>query len=317
MRLLLATVLLAAACGSSLATTPSPFRTTLAMAGGCGVHRALAEERLGRLGTATVTAVPQGEADLFGKPAGQWTEDEIRDALSAFAACEILLGPEGTGRSERLARDLRSLKAALRRAIVVEHASAPIETGEERAPHGTGREGTPTGATRLRQGPAFTPALRSAPTAPAGPRPVVASVGTPRAEAPRAPTATPTASADLPENVPSDRTRHARPPTADPGAPSRPVPVAAHRPPTGQRACLINLGTFELIEAEMRLPEVESLLGCRGSIDASATIPGIGTFETYLWSDRSGGGTITLVFQNQRLRSKAQRGLGTEAGRGG
>jgi hypothetical protein len=79
----------------------------------------------------------------------------------------------------------------------------------------------------------------------------------------------------------------------------------------------VSLGSFDLLEAEMRLFEVEDLLGCRGTIEAIATIPGLGTYETYLWSDRDGGATVTLIFQNKRLRSKAQRGLGAEAGRGG
>ncbi|MBB2960318.1 hypothetical protein [Methylobacterium sp. R2-1] len=321
MRFLLAPALLAVACGSSLAAAPSPFRAALAVAGGCGAHRSLAEERLGRLGAATATAVPQGEADLFGKPTGQWTEDEIRDALSAFAACETRSGPAGTKRSEHLARDLRGLEAALRRAIVVGHARPPVEAGVERAPHGAGPDGASAGLARLRQGPAFIPALRSGGAAPEGQRPVAAPVGAPHAEPPRALAAMPVTSPDAWDDAPPARTRHAQPPAADP-APAGPphpalVPVAAHRPSTERTQCPISLGTFELLQAEMRLSEVEGLLGCRGTIDATATISGLGTFETYLWSDRGSGATVTLVFQNKRLRSKAQRGLGAEVGRGG
>ncbi|MET7246230.1 hypothetical protein ABZT49_23030 [Methylobacterium sp. EM32] len=321
MRLLLATALLAAACCSSLAAAPSPFRAALAAAGGCGAHRTLVEQRLGRLSAATADAVPQGEADLFGKPAGQWTEDEIRDALSAFAACETRSGPAGTGWSGRLDRDLRGLDTALRRAIVVGHARPAIEAGEERAPHGSNRGGAPTGPTRLRQGPAFTPALRSGGSAPQGPRPGATPGDTPPTEEPHT-VAVPAASPDASDDTPPVRTWRTQPPTADAAldAPSRsrPVPVAAHRPPTERTQCPLSSLAFELLQAEMRLSEVEGLLGCRGTIDATATIPGLGTFETYLWSDRgNGSATITLVFQNKRLRSKAQRGLGLEAGRGG
>ncbi|MCF4123807.1 hypothetical protein [Methylobacterium sp. SyP6R] len=319
MRFLLAPVLLVAACCTSLAAAPSPFRASLAAAGGCGAHRALAEERLGRLSAATVSAVPQGEADLFGKPAGQWTEDEIRDALSAFAACEIRSEPAGTGRSERLARDLRGLDTALRRAIVVGHARAPIEAGEERAPHGSGRGHTMPGAARLRQGPAFTPALRSGIPA-EGPRPVAAPADTPHAEAPNG-VAVQSASSDAWDDAPPAQAWRTQPPVADPapGVPARPAlaPIAAYRPPTERTQCPVSLVAFELLQAEMRLSEVENLLGCRGTIDATATIPGLGTFVTYLWSDRGSGATVTLVFQNKRLRSKAQRGLGAEARRAG
>jgi hypothetical protein len=319
MRFLLAQALLAAACCSSLAATPSPFRAALAAAGGCGAHRALAEERLGRLGTATADAVPQGEADLFGKPAGQWTEDEIRDALAAFAACETRSGPAGTGWNERLARDLRGLNTALRRAIVVGHARAPVEAGEERAPHGSNRSGAPTGPARLRQGSAFTPALRSGSAAPEGPRPVTAPGGPPQAEEPNAAAAV-AISPDAWDGAPPAQAWHAQPPVSDPAlavpTSTALMPVAAHRPPTERTQCPVSLVAFELLQAEMRLSEVENLLGCRGSIDATATIPGLGTFVTYLWSDRGSGATIKLVFQNKRLRSKAQRGLALEAGRG-
>lgn len=316
MRFLLAPALLAAMCCPSLAAAASPFRTALAVAGGCGAHRALAEERLGRLSAATVSAVPRGEADLFGKPAGRWTEDEIRDALSAFAACETRSGPAGTAWSERLARDLRGLETALRRAIVVGHARAPVEAGEERAPHGSDRSGTPTGPTRLRQGPAFTPALRSGSAAAEGPRPAAASGDTPRAEAPSAVAVT-SASPDAWDDAPPARAWHTQTPVADPAlaGPTRSAlaPVAAHRPPAERTQCPVSLVAFELLRAEMRLSEVETLLGCRGTIDATATIPGLGTFVTYLWSNRGSGATVTLIFQNKRLRSKAQRGLAAEA----
>ena len=318
MRFLLAPAVLAAACGSALAAAPSPFRAALAAAGGCGAHRALAEERLGRLGIVAMPAVPQGGGDLFGKPAGAWTEDEIQDALAAFAACEIRSGPAGTGRSERLAHDLRGLDAALRRAIVVGLARAPLEAGEERAPHGSGRGGAPSGPSRLRQGQAFTPALRSGGT-PIALRPVPAPFGEPQADPPHPVSAMPAAFPEAWDDAPPGRTFPAQPATAEP-APTvspHPAPVAAHRPPTERTQCPVRLGTFERLQAEMRLPEVEGLLGCRGAIDATATIPGLGTFETYLWTDRDSGATITLVFQNKRLRSKAQRGLGAEAGRSG
>lgn len=315
MRFLLVPALLAAACCPSLAA--SPFRMALAEAGGCGAHRALAEDRLGRLSAAMVSAVPQGETDLFGKPAGQWIEDEIRDALSAFAACETRSGRAGTHWNERLARDLRSLETALRRAIVVGHAHAPVEAGEERAPHGSNRRGTPTGPGRLRQGPAFTPALRSPSAAPDVPRPVMAAGDPSHADAPRAVAAS--ASLDGWDDAPPARAW--QPPVADPAqaVPTRSAlaPVAAHRPPTERTQCPVSLIAFELLQAEMRLSEVETLLGCRGTIDATATIPGLGTFVTYLWSDRGRGATVTLVFQNKRLRSKAQRGLGAEARRAG
>ena len=321
MRILLAPALLIAACGSALAAEPTPFRAALAAAGGCGHHRALAEERLGRLDAATASAVPQGEADLFGKPAGLWTEDEVRDALAAFAACES--GPRpghaASGR-ERLARDLRGLETALRRAIVVGHARAP-EGAEDRPPHGSGRGAAPTraaassGPGRLRQGPAFIPAARAGGAAPEGRAPVEGAPDAAPAEA-RLEAAASAAAAVPEEAGPAIRTAIAREQGHAASEPSRPVPAAAHRPPTERTQCPVSLGTFEILQAEMRLAEVEALLGCRGSIEGTATIPGLGAFETYLWSDRGGSFTVTLVFQNKRLKSKAQRGLGAEAGRG-
>ncbi|AWN51122.1 hypothetical protein [Methylobacterium sp. 17Sr1-1] len=319
MRVLLALALLAAACCTSLAAGSSPFRAALAAAGGCGAHRTLVEERLGQLSAASVSAVPQGEADLFGKPAGQWTEGEVRDALSAFKTCEIRSGPADIRQSERLARDLRGLDIALRRAIVVGHARAPIEPTKDQAHHGSDRGSVMAGAVRLRQGPAFTPASRGG-VAAEGARPVMAPGDTPHAEGPQA-VAVQSASPNEWDDAPPAQARHTQSSPADPALPvlrhSALTPVATPQLPTERTHCSVSRGAFELLQSEMRLSEVEGLLGCRGTIDGTVTISGVGTFETYFWPDHGSGATVTLVFQNKGLRSKAWRGAGMDVRRGG
>ena len=55
--------------------------------------------------------------------------------------------------------------------------------------------------------------------------------------------------------------------------------------------------------------EVEAVFGCRGRLDSAAAIDGVGTFEVYVWSPPGLAGSVTVTFQDRRLRAKAQRGL--------
>lgn len=331
MRTRLAPALLLAGCISVTAAAASPFRDALAAQGGCGRHRALAAERLGPLEGGPAAAARAGaerEADLFGKAAGAWSESEIRDARAVFAACEMRAS--GTRADPEL---MRRFETALRRAVIIAQAREPAEEPSEVPSRQTAGGSARTAPARtapapgegaLRQGPAFIPAKATAPPRDPGQQaaeifrdaeriertapPVAMPAGLPAAM----PAAMPAA---LPETGPADAgaspERGARlAVSAAFGAPRS----AAFAPDSGEPRpatlnCAVSLRSFELLQADMRMPEIESLLGCRGTSDGTATIPGLGAFETYSWSDRGGTFSVTLVFQGQRLRSKSQRGL--------
>lgn len=328
MRKRLAPVLLLGACASATAAQASPFRDALAANGGCGWHRALAADQLGPLDGRPVTGPRPGrEADLFGKAADAWSEAEIRDARAVFAACEVRVS--GAHADPEL---MRRFEAALRRVVVIararESAEEPSGTPVQQAAGGRARIAPDAAGRGLRQGPAFIPAKAGAPSRDPGQQaaeifrneeriervggsvaiPAEMSIAAPIAAPDAAPTAPPAAGAA----AGGSREHGTRLALSEAfGAPRNAAfaPEAGEPRPAGSPNCAVTLRSFELLQADMRMPEVESLLGCRGANDGGTTIPGLGAFETYSWTDRGGTFSVTLVFQGQRLKSKAQRGL--------
>ncbi|AWN34954.1 hypothetical protein [Methylobacterium radiodurans] len=325
MRKRLALVLLLAGCASAAAEA-SPFRAALAAGGGCGRHRALAADLLGSLdGDPVARPGERRDVDLFGKAASAWSEAEIRDAGAAFAACEARLSGAHADPGP-----VRRFESALRRTVILARALEPAEevseVPQQRAADGSARTAPRPGERGLRQGAAFIPAKVTA--GKAGPGSTAAPARDPsqmaaeafrdaeRIERAETPAAT---SADMPAAGPgagtaSGANRERGPQLALSAAFGAPrhaafAPDAGEPRPAGSPNCAVGLRSFELLQADMRMPEVESLLGCRGASDGTATIPGLGTFETYSWTDRGGTFSVTLVFQGQRLKSKAQRGL--------
>jgi hypothetical protein len=125
----------------------------------------------------------------------------------------------------------------------------------------------------------------------------------------------PAARAEVP--LPAGRAPQAapepRPPSSSGAWPLRLSAVAAsaaeRQPEPDPRHCSLDRTTFERIRAEMLLPEVEAVLGCRGTLSSASTVPGLGDFETFAWSDMARTSAVTMTFRNKRLASKSQRGL--------
>lgn len=319
MRRCLAPALLLLGCASAAAAQASPFRDALAAAGGCGRHRALAADRLGPLGggpTAGPRSGEGGDVDLFGKAAEAWSEAEIRDARAAYAACEARA--TGTRADPEL---MRRFESALRRAVIIARARGPAEEVSEapsqRAADGSARTAPGRAGDGLRRSPAFVPARAGAPPPDPGRQAAEVFRDAERLEGTGSPVAAsgmPIAAAEAAGAVeagPSPERGARLALSAAFGAPrSAALASDAGEPkPGGGPNCAVSRRSFELLQADMRMPEVESLLGCRGASEGSATIPGLGAFETYGWSDRGGTFSVTLVFQGGRLRSKVQRGL--------
>lgn len=321
MRKRLAPVLLVAGCASVTAAEASPFRDALAANGGCGRHRALAADRLGPFDGGPATGPrPARAVDLFGKAAAAWSEAEIRDARAVFAACEARAS--GAPADAEL---MRRFETALRRTVVVARAREPAEdlseAPQQRASDGGARMAADPTGRGLRQGPAFIPAKAGA--SPRDPGRQAAEIfrdeeriereGSPIAVPSERPVAAPVA-APLAGAATAGASREHGPRLAISAAFGAPrdaafAPEGGEPRPAGSPHCAVTLRSFELLQADMRMPEVESLLGCRGASDGTSTIPGLGPFETYSWTDRGGTFSVTLVFQGQRLKSKVQRGL--------
>lgn len=299
----------------------------LADHGGCPGSRALVEREF--------VAFERGRAEgdaaslaLFGKLVSEWTAEDIGDLVAVIRACEAARPAPSRSAEDgerRLAERLDYLAQAMRRAIVLStqpsgvpepaarsglRADALPEAGSERDPAArAGRRG---------QGPAFVP-MDPSPAAPAA----GAAAEDGRRAASRtaaftpAPTPSQTPPAPKPSPEPAEAARPSRPDTLRaafvPGSAAPAVGSAFRRTAAPAQAlpepCAVTRERFERVRAGMSPTEVEAVFGCRGRLDSAAAIDGVGTFEVYVWSPPGLAGSVTVTFQDRRLRAKAQRGL--------
>lgn len=291
----------------------------LADYGGCPGSRALVERELVGFERGRAEGEPASLA-LFGKLAADWTAEDIQDLLAVIRECEALRVRPHSGEdgARRLAERLDFLAQAMRRAVVLSAQPAEIVEAsssglraDTQPESGTGRDAAARTGRRGR-GSAFVPVDASRPA------PAVASAADgprrpPSHEAER-PAASPPAAAPTPD--PADAAAPRRealrvalvPGSAAPdgGAAFRPAAAVA---PARPEPCAVTQERFERIRAGMTPNEVEAVFGCRGRLDSAAAIEGIGTFEVYVWSPPSLAGSVTVTFQDRRLKAKARRGL--------
>ncbi|WP_342150937.1 hypothetical protein [Methylorubrum sp. SB2] len=316
------------ALAPSVASADEAFRARLseiiAGQGGCAESRALVEGEL-----AAFEQARKGDAAapllLFGKPAADWSGEEIGDLVAVIRDCEAARPGQSRNAAERerrLTERMDRLAEAMQRAVVL--GARPAEV-EEAAAHPALRAGALSVAEAGGNG---SEAARR--TGRRGPGPAFVPLDSARAAAPAVPPA-PRVAAHAPAALP--------PPASTPALPSEPAPVAAPSRREAPRAafapatalgtepafrqgaaqdeadepaptCLVTRDRFERVAAGMSLTEVEGLFGCRGRLDSAAVIDGTGTFEVYVWSPPVGSGSVTVTFQNRRLKTKALRGMG-------
>jgi hypothetical protein len=93
--------------------------------------------------------------------------------------------------------------------------------------------------------------------------------------------------------VVSDRQRVSAPPSA----PTQPV-----------SGCVINKQNYERLNHGISYWDAVEIMGCEGREGASSSLAGM-TTVSYTWQSRSGHGTVSAMFQNDRLVMRAQAGL--------
>jgi len=325
------------ALAPSLAVADEAFRARLseiiAGQGGCAESRALVEGELAAFEQARKgDRQRDGNGDeaapllLFGKPAVEWSGEDIGDLVAVIRDCEAARPGQSRNAAERerrLNERMDRLAQAMQRAVVlgarppgVEEAGAhpalradalpPAEAGGggSEAARRTGRRGS---------GPAFVPLDSARAAAPAVPAPPRAAAHAPAAVPPPTPSpelkSEPAPAAAAPSRREAPRAAFAPGATlgTEPTFRQNAIEDAADEPaPT----CLVTRDRFERVAAGMSLGEVEGLFGCRGRLDSATVIDGTGTFEVYVWSPPGGSGSVTVTFQNRRLKTKALRGMG-------
>ncbi|KQT46463.1 hypothetical protein ASG52_12050 [Methylobacterium sp. Leaf456] len=321
------------ALAPSLAAADDAFRARLSDAitqqGGCAESRALVEGELAAFERARKGDGTGDEAApllLFGKPAVEWSGEDIGDLVAVIRDCEAARPGQSRNTAERerrLTERMDRLAQAMQRAVVL--GARPPEV-EETAAHPALRAGALSAAEaggggseaarrtgRRGPGPAFVPLDSARAAAPAVPAPARAAAHAPAAASSPAP---PPEFKSEPAPVAAAAPRREAPRVAfAPGAALGTEPAfrqsaiqdAADEPAP---ACLVTRDRFERVAAGMSLTEVEGLFGCRGRLDSAAVIDGTGTFEVYVWSPPGGSGSVTVTFQNRRLKTKALRGMG-------
>ncbi|WP_232627880.1 hypothetical protein [Methylobacterium sp. Leaf118] len=322
MRVPVLTILLALA--SVPAAADDAFRTRLtgyiADHGGCAGSRALVEREL--------VAFERGRGDgdpggllLFGKAAAEWGGEDIRDLVAVIRACEALRARPGQSAEEgerRLAERTEPLARAMRRVIVLSSPPSAIPEPSARpglradALPGAGGERDAAGPHRRRLGPAFVPVDLSRAPPPAG-KAGEDGRRTPLPPFPRVSAEAPPAPAPEPEEAPVAARRTAIHVAFSPEAAPEAGPAFRRAPPRAQapdpQPCAVTRERFERLRSGMTPMEVEAVFGCRGRLDSASVIEGIGTFEVHVWSPPSRPGSVTVTFQDRRLKAKAQRGL--------
>lgn len=81
------------------------------------------------------------------------------------------------------------------------------------------------------------------------------------------------------------------------------------KPVASRDECAIPLGTFNQIRSGMTLAEIEAVMGCKGTLNSSSNIQGVGLMELYSWTSRDSGGVVTMQFVRRKLQTKSQIGL--------
>ncbi|MEH3144667.1 MAG: hypothetical protein PGN34_04830 [Methylobacterium frigidaeris] len=308
---------------ASVQAARSPFRTALEARGGCGVHRILAERRLGSLEAPPgVPARPFDPlADLFGKPVNAWTEADIRDAVAAYSACEAR-EQVPSSRRDAVRPEAARLEQILRRLVGLTRAKDPLEDEagppEQAAAHPPEQPG---GRSRERRDTAFVPPPRTAPAPAQRPEALPAAMPTsapaPAAEDGEA-AASPTAGSGQIASADPAAAAAAAGTGRGPGERSTVIPLPGSRAlsrvvpmyrPAAPPACLLTLAAFRQVRSDMLVQEVEDAIGCPGSLDTATMVPGIGEVEIYTWSDDRTNSRITMTFYDKRLKRKSQRGL--------
>lgn len=81
------------------------------------------------------------------------------------------------------------------------------------------------------------------------------------------------------------------------------------KPVASRDECSIKFENFAQVRPGISLQKVEALLGCKGTLTSSSSIPGLGNSELYTWINKENSHAVSMQFHNKRLHAKSQIGL--------
>ncbi|KQP54902.1 hypothetical protein [Methylobacterium sp. Leaf108] len=309
------------------------FSTYLSDRGGCNAQRQILDGRLKELRLDVASSQKAGRSasvDLFGKPAADWSEADIREVLAAYGYCEeqlFLRNVEGTTH--------RKNRESMRRdyEVLIARGAARIEESLREIIAAGRSEATKTGAQATgqrrpnRDGPPGDRWNRD------GVRPSAAAEGEPGERLPDPTTdlseAERTRQSEIRAGLLQDARRtalererdrlRAQIPPSDRPVPAGPIASApektadafafAPRPIVDRTQCAVTREGFDQVQRGMPLERVEAVIGCRGTLTTTTMSADLGKVEVMLWDDRRSSGAITVQFLNNVVFAKSQVGL--------
>lgn len=319
------------------------FKDYVASQGGCGAHRNILDMQLERIATDASRAAYINKPlafELFGQPAADWTDTDIKEAAAVWLDCERrisaraysgpLSSPQAPLIRQQIDADIESrwrpIEGKLRQVIANSREADDRQAAQEQAVQRQQKDAEAR-ALRLQQAQEITSrrdserrvdearekAKKDRAEAADMRRQVelerqrleqveqiAGDAERERREAEDALAKIRTARQAQEQRAQAEQVRRAQ---------SAEVLSIESKPVASRDECAISIGTFNQIRSGMPLAEVESVVGCRGTLNSSSTIPGLGLTELYSWTSRDSGGVITMQFVRRKLQTKSQIGL--------
>jgi hypothetical protein len=292
--------------------------TAIQANGGCGPHRQLFDTGLSVIRAQQQTRRNMSPA-LFGKPAGEWSDDDLAYAMDAYEACEARLynttpdqirtQPVHKSMAGRIRRDIGEIIETARTTVRTQQAQIQAQRvdADRQANEAVERAGRNQALAEQLMAQAEAEERRFNETkklADASEQKLkeaqerLATIKRQREAEERRIAETAAAAQQADEQ---SRQVAALP------APSAPT-VSQTQPPSPPGSCNPTMEQYQRLRTGAPYSQVRNILGCDGTELNQNQIGGIKTVM-YQWSAGVFGGNIQVIFQNNRLMSKAQFGL--------
>jgi len=279
----------------------------------------------------------KGDPEIFGRPASEWTDQDIRDALDYNIKCELKIdlreqacrvGAPGCGTEPSQAtvnmakgyeRDLRDIVLTVRERLGVQLRQQAAQQAQEAALILRKEKMAEEAARRREKEMVDQTARDHAAAAEAASRaqieePRIAEAVKQAQDARNARDAAERRLAEIRSKIEAENTAAKKATEQAQSADNSRQQVLREQSESEADArlpndCKVSLEQFQQVRFGMPLRQVNQLFGCQGRQMSGTRLSGLGTFATYAWDGNSGLSVVTATFKGNSLQSKAQMGL--------
>jgi hypothetical protein len=324
---------------TGLAAEGNWIETFIDANGGCGQHRLL----FNHLGNVRTDVRRNGgiDWDVFGKPAIEWSDQNIDDAVNVYKKCEARLGARQKNRcmangydekhcdrgpdpvtlkmAQGYERDLREIVSLVRERDSMGKRQSAAQQAQNAAAD-LRKQKVAEDEARRDQEKLLEQAVRDKEAAAAASKladteePKIAEAARQAAEARKVREAAEGRLAEVRGRLNAGATANRT--AADQAQAANALRDQALRQKADQEAdarlsreCRVTLEQFNQVRFGMQLQQVDRLFGCKGRETSGTRISGYGTLSTYAWDGNADLSVVTATFKGTSLQSKAQIGL--------